>query len=111
MAHFNLDRAPLFEEPGTPEGVELRAAIVDEPIGAQHLGGTLLEIAPGGRGWPYHWEAAQEEWLLVLAGTPTVRTPEGEEVLRPGDLVCFPVGPDGAHQVRNDGGEPCRVLM
>jgi uncharacterized cupin superfamily protein len=25
--------------------------------------------------------------------------------------VCFPTGPDGAHQVRNDGEETAQVLM
>ena len=44
---------------------------------------------------------AIEEWLLVLAGTPTLRDPDGEHELEPGDLVCFPEGPEGAHKVTN----------
>jgi uncharacterized cupin superfamily protein len=32
-------------------------------------------------------------------------------VLEPGDVVCFPAGPDGAHQVRNSGEEQVRVAM
>jgi uncharacterized cupin superfamily protein len=32
-------------------------------------------------------------------------------VLEPGDVVCFPTGPDGAHQVRNSGEEQVRVAM
>ncbi len=47
----------------------------------------------------------------MLAGRPTVRTPEGVEQLDPHDLVFFPTGPEGAHQVRNDTDEPVRVLM
>ena len=35
----------------------------------------------------------------------------GIEQLDPLDLVFFPRGPDGAHQVRNDTDEPARVLM
>ena len=35
----------------------------------------------------------------MLSGSPTLRGPDGERVLRAGDVVCFPVGPDGAHQV------------
>src|SRR6266536_2841817 len=31
--------------------------------------------------------------------------------LEPGDVVCFPAGPDGAHQVRNAGEEPVRVAI
>jgi uncharacterized cupin superfamily protein len=39
----------------------------------------------------------------VLAGSPLVRTPDGERVLRRGDVLCFPVGPGGAHQVTGPG--------
>jgi uncharacterized cupin superfamily protein len=111
VARFNLDRAELHAVPDAPEGFAVRDADVGAAIGAEHLAGSLVELPPGRRAWPYHWEAAQEEWLLVLAGTPTVRTPEGDEVLRAGDVVCFPAGPEGAHQVRNDGDAPCRVVL
>ena len=47
----------------------------------------------------------------MLAGTPTLRTPEGERTLDPGDTVCFPAGPDGAHQVRNEGDKVARVAI
>jgi len=32
-------------------------------------------------------------------------------VLDPGDVVCFPAGPDGAHHVRNASQEPVRVAI
>ena len=48
---------------------------------------------------------------MVVSGAPTLRSPEGDRVLRAGDVVCFPTGPEGAHDVRNDGEEPARVLM
>lgn len=54
-----------------------------------------------------------EEWLIVLSGRPIVRSPEGETQLSPGDTVCFPPGPAGAHKVTNavDATEGVRVLM
>ena len=45
--------------------------------------------------------------LLVIAGGPTLRTPDGERRLGPGDTVCFPAGAAGAHSVRGPG----RVLI
>ena len=39
----------------------------------------------------------------MVDGVPSVRTPAGEQCLRAGDLVCFPVGPRGAHVVRGPG--------
>jgi uncharacterized cupin superfamily protein len=49
--------------------------------------------------------------VIVLRGEPTLRTPEGEHVLKEGDVVCFPRGKDGAHQIINGTGSPIRVLM
>ena len=49
--------------------------------------------------WPYHYHHGVEEWLVVIDGAPIVRHPGGEHVLRPGDVVCFPSGEDGAHAV------------
>ena len=47
----------------------------------------------------------------MLEGRPELRTPEGEEELEPGDLVCFPAGPDGAHKVDEPPGEPARIVI
>jgi uncharacterized cupin superfamily protein len=49
--------------------------------------------------------------LVVLRGTPTVRMHDGDRVLREGDVLPFPRGPAGGHQVRNDGAETARVLI
>ena len=46
-----------------------------------------------------------------MEGTPTARTPDGTEQLQPLDLVFFPKGPEGAHQIRNDSDAPARILM
>jgi uncharacterized cupin superfamily protein len=75
------------------------------------LGATCYEIAPGQQLFPYHYHHGVEEWLIVLAGTPTVRGPAGERQLRRGDVMCFPVGPDGAHTVHNTDATTTRVLM
>jgi uncharacterized cupin superfamily protein len=80
-------------------------------LGSQDSGATLYELAPGEAVCPYHYEYGEEEWALVIEGTPSVRTPDGTERLEPNDLVFFPKGPDGAHQIRNDGDVPARVLM
>jgi len=49
--------------------------------------------------------------VIVLRGEPTLRTPQGEHVLKEGDAVCFPRGKDGAHQIINGTDSPIRVLM
>ena len=62
---------------------------------------SVYELPPGQAVCPYHYECGEEEWLLVLSGTPTLRTPAGEERLAPWDVACFPRGPEGAHQLSN----------
>ena len=80
-------------------------------LGAKETGMSVYELPPGQAICPYHYEYGEDEWLLVLAGRPSVRTPDGTDELEPWDVVFFPKGPDGAHQVRNDGDEPARVVM
>jgi uncharacterized cupin superfamily protein len=71
----------------------------------------VYEIDPGKKLWPYHLHHANEEWLVVLRGRPTLRTPDGERELVEGDVACFPRGATGAHLVRNATEEPVRILM
>jgi uncharacterized cupin superfamily protein len=109
LFHGEADVGPSGDE---PPGYELtRAARVGKAIGATRLGLSIYDLPTGQAICPYHFEWTDEEWLFVIAGTPTVRTPEGERVLEPGDTVCFPEGPDGAHHIRNDAEGVCRVAL
>jgi uncharacterized cupin superfamily protein len=74
------------------------------------LGASVYELGPGNFS-VYHFHHGAEELLVVLRGTPTLRTPDGERVLAEGDVVHFPAGPDGAHGLRNDTEEPARFLL
>jgi uncharacterized cupin superfamily protein len=93
----------------TPPGWEQRTkALV--PRG-HALGMRLYELPPGQTQVLYHFHHGNEEAVVVLRGQPTVRTPAGERVLEPGEVVFFPSGPDGAHQLFNAGDEPARYLI
>jgi len=70
----------------------------------------IYDLEPGSLQCPYHYEY-DEEWLLVVDGTVVLRTPDGEHTLQRGDLVGFPAGPAGAHQVMNRSDAPARTLM
>ena len=93
------------------EGFRIRYAGIGRKIGAELLGGSVYEIDPGKKLWPYHLHYTNEEWLVVLRGRPTLRTPDGERELAEGDVACFPRGAAGAHQVRNATEEAVRILM
>jgi uncharacterized cupin superfamily protein len=96
---------------GQPRGRDFAEFSLTEPFGAVDTGMSIYELAPGNASWPYHFEATEEEWLIVIDGELTLRTPEGEAVLRAGDLACFPAGAAGAHAVRNHTDAPVRYAM
>jgi uncharacterized cupin superfamily protein len=93
------------------EGFRIRETGIGDRLGAELIGGSVYEVDPGKKLWPYHLHHANEEWMIVLRGRPTLRTPKGERELVEGDVACFPRGADGAHQVRNATEEPVRILM
>jgi uncharacterized cupin superfamily protein len=93
----------------TPPGWEQRTKAL-LPSGGS-LGMRLYELPPGQTQVLYHFHHGNEEAVVVLRGRPTVRTPEGERVLGPGDVVHFPHGAEGAHQLFNEGDEPARYLF
>jgi uncharacterized cupin superfamily protein len=78
-------------------------------LGSVETAMYLYDVEPG-ESLPYHYEYV-DEWLLVVDGTVAVRTPDGEHALHRGDLVRFPAGPEGAHQVMNRSDTKARVLL
>lgn len=101
---------PLYDEPRELEGFRSRRARIGRQLGTTQLGASVFEVAPGQAAYPYHVHYAEEELVVVLAGRPSLRTPEGWRELEPGEAVAFPIGPEGAHQIANRTGEPVRFL-
>ena len=111
MRRFNLHTAEMRYDGDEPDGYRARYARFGKTLGATQAGATLYELRTGESNCPYHYEVGDEEWLIMFAGRLTVRHPEGEDVLEPGDVVCFPPGPAGAHKLTNKGEATVRVLM
>ncbi|MBX5443194.1 MAG: cupin domain-containing protein [Solirubrobacteraceae bacterium] len=111
MQPISIADPPFRYDPQDPEGFRAGMARLGPRAGARRLGATVYELPPGQAVCPYHYELGEEEWVLGLEGVATVRLPDGPVELRPLELLCFPPGRDGAHQVRNDGDERVRVLM
>jgi uncharacterized cupin superfamily protein len=113
MEPFNLfnNETDLAPDGTEPPGYLCRAARLGPKLGASRLGMSVYDLPPGEAICPQNFEWTDEEWLIVVAGRPTLRTPEGERQLEPGDVACFPAGPSGAHQVRNNDETSARVAM
>jgi uncharacterized cupin superfamily protein len=96
---------------GDRRGFEHSSTSVREALGGELIGCTLYEVEPGKQLWPYHYHWNNEEWLIVVSGTPTLRTAEGERELRAGDVVGFVEGEAGAHTLLNRSNAPFRVAL
>jgi uncharacterized cupin superfamily protein len=110
----HMSSANVFEpewDVELPEPFKLRGMRLAPRTGSERLGGTLYEIDPGGAVSPYHVHHGNEEMVLVLSGTPSLRTPDGVRLLAPGEVVAFPAGGAGAHRVFNRSETPARVLL
>jgi uncharacterized cupin superfamily protein len=92
-------------------GYEGKFSQIGSNAGTEHLGASLYELPPGNSSAPYHWHAANEEMVIVLSGTPTLRTPDGERELAEGEVVAFRRGEDGAHKLTNGSDAPVRFVV
>ncbi len=110
MKRFNILEADFQHDEEDPEGYRAGYVKLAPEIGAKTMAGTIYDLEPGNSNCPFHYES-DEEWLLVLEGTLTVRHADGEDELERGDLVCFPAGPDGVHKLTNRGTETVRMLI
>jgi uncharacterized cupin superfamily protein len=92
-------------------GFGVRGTRVGAMAGAGHVGLTVYELDPGKRNLPYHAHFGVEEVVVVLRGTPTLRSTEGERKLAEGEVVACPPGRAGAHQLINRSDSVVRYLM
>jgi uncharacterized cupin superfamily protein len=108
---FNLRDVELRPYADGPAGRSWSMRSLGGDAGADRTGMTVYEVEPGNATWPYHFELTDEEWMFVIDGEVTLRTPDGERAMRTGDVACFPLGAAGAHEVRNDGDAVARFAL
>jgi uncharacterized cupin superfamily protein len=101
---------PEFNDSREQPGYIARRAKVGHQAGAFKTGLSYWEVDPGQAAYPYHAHLTEEEIVVVLAGRPSLRTPGGWRELEPGEVVVFPAGEEGAHQIANKSDETVRFL-
>ena len=107
----NLLECAAAEDGRARDGHRFLRTMIGQTVDAKLTGFSLYELPPGESAWAYHYELSREEWLIVVDGEVVVRTPAGDRALGAGDVVCFPVGEAGAHQVRNVSSSAARFAM
>lgn len=101
---------PNFDEPREQDGFRCLRARIGRQAGSERIGASLFSVPPGEAAYPYHWHLGEEELIVVLEGTPLLRTAKGERRLLRGEVISFLRGPEGAHQVINDTEETVSFL-
>jgi uncharacterized cupin superfamily protein len=101
---------PEFDEPREHDGFRALRARLGRQAGSERLGLSLWEIAPGEAAYPYHFHFTEEELVIVLEGTPSLRTPDGWRELAQGEVIAFLRGEAGGHQLVNRSAARVRFL-
>lgn len=99
-----------FDDVRQGEGFECRRARLGLQTGVERVGASLWELPAGQAPYPYHFHLTEDEIVIVLEGSLSLRTPDGWRELEEGEVVGFPVGEAGAHQVVNRGETTVRFL-
>jgi uncharacterized cupin superfamily protein len=110
---------PLSLEPRTGSGYpepyrsrclprEKRA--LGDAFGLRTIGINHTVLPPGKESSMRHWHTHEEEFIYVLSGEVVLVTDAGEQPLKAGMCVGFPLDTGDGHQLVNRGAEPAVYL-
>ena len=99
----------------TPEQIAhlgpFSAELMSDTGGLTQFGAFVETLPPGSASSDRHWHEGEDEFLLVLSGTPTVIEEDGPHDLAPGDAACWPAGVANGHHVLNRSDADCTYLV
>ena len=73
--------------------------------GLRNFGVNQVRVAPGGQSSARHAHSAQDEFVYILQGRPTLLTDEGRTLLAPGMCAGFRAASGDAHCLINETSE------
>lgn len=110
--------AEIEEKGGTAYPPPFRAAVagrfsrrLGDAFGLTQFGVNLVRLAPGAASALRHAHSDEDEFVLVMQGTPTLVTNDGEQAMGPGMVVGFPAGTGDAHHLVNHTGEDVSFVV
>jgi uncharacterized cupin superfamily protein len=80
-------------------------------VGLSQFGVNHVTLEPGARTASRHWHEAEDEFVYVLSGDPTLVDENGRHELNAGSIVGFPAGVPNAHHVLNETSEPAVLIV
>jgi uncharacterized cupin superfamily protein len=105
-----LSRKTIYPQPFAAQ-VEGRVKHrLGDHFGLTNFGVNLTELAPGAVSALLHHHTRQDEFVYIVAGTPTLVLEDREYLLRPGDCCGFKAGTGVGHQLVNKSAQPVLYL-
>lgn len=105
----NFNAVPLQRDLRAPLDDSLRARM-NTGMAAQKLGVSVDTVAPGMRSCSYHFHQAQEEMVVVIGGSGTLRVAGSMLPIRTGDVIVIPAGPAYPYQIIKPSDAPLQYL-
>ena len=62
---------------------------------------NFVEVEPGNFAYGYHYHEENEEIFYIISGEASVKTENGDIILKEGDAICFPANKSGSHVISN----------
>ncbi|MGV8949834.1 MAG: cupin domain-containing protein [Cypionkella sp.] len=75
--------------------------VLGDAAGLSQFGAHLERLPPGSGSSFRHWHEAEDEMVLILAGSPTLIEDHATR-LTPGAVLCWPAGQRIGHRLQND---------
>jgi uncharacterized cupin superfamily protein len=110
-AVFNKEHEKFeIHESPVPEFVWRTTRGLSEKVKSKYLKFEIRSLDSGKFSYPYHFHRNAEEIFVILSGRSILRTPDGFNELKTGDIIFMEMGPAGAHQLYNNSPDPCVYL-
>jgi len=107
---FNVEDVP-WRTYGEGDRFGLRYRALGYYAGGSNVGVEIAELEPGRQSYPAHFHMLEEEHMLILDGSATLRLGDRTYTVSAGDYVCFPAGQKAGHAMVNHTDKTCRYLM
>lgn len=89
----------------------MRFQVLSEFGGGSQITVAMEVLEPGRQANQLHYHLLEEEHVLVLEGSMTVRLGAARHIVESGHYVCFPAGQKVGHALVNHTDAPCRYLV
>ncbi len=103
VEYKDVDLNKIYEPQGEyKKSFQFKNSVVSSPQKTEgNLFVTFYNLKPGKTSFPYHYHSGMEEVFYIIKGHATLKTPGGDKEVSEGDVIVFPVGANGAHQLTN----------